>query len=190
MIERSEITIRDSWEIGSDRWIGISFYLPIDFQTSDAVRTSIAQIHHRGIELDRGGSVSRPAFLQIVLQGDRVFANVADFVGEGDDIGNSPNEYRLAALDDLRGRWTDFVIRQDVSNGDETLEIYMDGARALRLEDTVEIIPDEYYFKFGLYRSFVSRHDGPMPIQILYVDEVRMGDDARDVIVNEIRPVD
>ena len=40
------------------------------------------------------------------------------------------------------------------------------------------------------YRSFVSQHGGPMPTQIVWIDEVKMGKNQELVAINKATPVD
>ena len=90
----------------------------------------------------------------------------------------------------MRGKWTDILIHLDTAKGKEVLEVYVNGQRKAALTDFINFIPKEFYFKYGIYRSFVSRHGGPMPTQILYIDEVKLGKSADKVRVNEARPMD
>ena len=57
----------------------------------------------------------------------------------------------------------------------------------------VNFIPDKTYFKFGIYRSFISRlkdrqkmrkKEEKMPTQIVYYDEIRRGNSIEEVDFN------
>ena len=89
----------------------------------------------------------------------------------------------------MRGRWTDFVIHLD-ARGEGFMEIYMNGQRKVQTSGFIRFVPENYYVKYGIYRSFVSRHGGPMPTQIAYYDEVRIGADRASVAVSAETPVD
>ena len=64
------------------------------------------------------------------------------------------------------------------------------------LESPINFIPKETYFKYGIYRSFVSRYKnihGKMPTQIVFYDEVRRGRSIEEVDRNinpKLKPVD
>ena len=66
----------------------------------------------------------------------------------------------------------------------------MNGGKKAELADWIVFRPKEYYVKYGIYRSFVSRHGGPMPVQILYFDEVKMGRSRADAEVDPANPID
>ena len=76
------------------------------------------------------------------------------------------------------------------ARGTGLLEIYLNGERKVRTTDIIRFQPDEYFVKYGLYRSFVSRHGGPLPTQVAYFDEVSIGPDRASVEVSAERPVD
>ena len=89
----------------------------------------------------------------------------------------------------MLGRWTDVMIYLD-SRGTGTLEICLDGERTASTTNFIRFRPQEYYLKYGLYRSFVSRNGGPMPTQIVFYDKVRIGRDRASVEISMDRPVD
>ena len=72
-------------------------------------------------------------------------------------------------------------------NGDKKVEV---------LESPIRFIPEKTYFKYGIYRSFVSRYKkfyGKIPTQIVYYDEVRRGRSIEEVDRNinpKLKPVD
>ena len=65
-----------------------------------------------------------------------------------------------------------------------------------RLKSPINFKPKSTYFKYGIYRSFVSRYKGlhgEIPTQIVYYDEVRRGTSIEDVDRNinpKLKPVD
>lgn len=189
--ERSEIALNDRWSYGTDRWIGFSVYLPVDFQTSKLVNTTVGQIHQRGGPSGTaGGLPSFPPLLQLEMKGDAYAANVHLLSGSASDVRNDNRIFHLSDLTEMRGRWTDILIHFDTAGGRQRLEIFVNGAKKAELADWIVFRPQEYYFKFGIYRSFVSRHGGPMPVQILYFDEVKMGRSRADAEIDPARPVD
>ena len=68
------------------------------------------------------------------------------------------------------------------------MEIFVNNERKVRIDNFVNFWPKSYYVKYGIYRSFVSRHSGPMPTQIVWFDEVKMGNTRQAVLVNEAEP--
>ncbi len=188
--ERSEVTVRQVINPGTSRWVAYSLYLPSDFYSSPRVNTTIGQIHQRGGPTGTaGGFASFPPLLQISARGNRVDACVHILTGPDNDVRDVCQDFPLSTVSAMRGRWTDFVIHLD-ARGEGFLEIYMNGQRKAQLSGFIRFVPENYYVKYGIYRSFVSRHGGPMPTQIAYYDEVRIGADRASVTVSTENPVD
>ena len=188
--ERSELSVREKIPPGTVRWISYSIYLPNDFYSSPRVKTSIGQIHQNGGPTGTaGGLPSFPPLLQIDVKGNRVDACIHILTGAEDNIRDVCRNLPLTTVNAMRGRWTDVMIHLD-SRKTGLLEIYLDGERKAASTGFIRFRPQEYYVKYGLYRSFVSRHGGPMPTQLAFYDEVRIGNDRNAVEVSVDRPVD
>ena len=189
--ERSEISVKKRWRFGQEMWIGYSVYLPPDFATSSRVRTTVGQIHQTGGPIGRAyGLPSFPPLVQLEMIGNRYYANVHVLTGSTSNVTDRSREFPLASIASMRGRWTDIMIHLDTTNGAQVLDFYVNGKRAGGIRDFIQFKPREYYFKYGIYRSFVSKNGGPMPTQILVIDEVKMGNSVARVAVQNNRPVD
>jgi hypothetical protein len=189
--ERSEITLKKDWRYGTTQWIGFSVYVPQDFKASSKVNTTVGQIHQRGGPSGTaGGLPSFPPLMQLEMRGGSYIAGVHILTGSASNVRDNVKKFPLASINAMRGKWTDILIHLDTAKGKEVLEVYVNGQRKAALTDFINFIPKEFYFKYGIYRSFVSRHGGPMPTQILYIDEVKLGKSADKVRVNEARPMD
>ena len=189
--ERSEISLNRRWAYGADMWIGFSVYLPESFETSSRVKTTVGQIHQKGAATGTaGGLPSRPPLMQLEMRGNRYFLRVHLLSGDADNVRNDVVDFTLVDIRDMRGRWTDIAINFNTAEGEELLEVYVNGERKARHTNWITFEPESYYFKYGIYRSFVTRHGGPMPTQILFIDEVRMGASLESVMVSEAQPVD
>ncbi len=211
--ERAQYTIRKSWKYGSAQWVGFSVYLPPDFQTSARVETTFAILHQRGGPTNRTeGLLQDPPVAQFVMRGKAVTLAVHFLTGSPTDVRDETRVLPLTDLGAMRGRWTDFLLHFDTSDGRQLLEVYLNGKKRAAIPDLLSLgaeyanlpvyqreaaienfishRPKDYYFQYGIYRAFVSRHGGPMPTQVLYVDEVRMGRSIETVLVNEKAPVD
>ena len=181
--ERSEFRPDLEWLPGAPMWIEFSLFLPLDFPVSDRVKTTIAQIHQRGGPIRvAGGLVSRPPVMQMELLGDALRLTV--HVPGADNI-----HVDLAEVGAMRGVWTDFRIH--FASGDRSeLQVWLNDDLRAQVADWPSPPPDFFYFKYGIYRSFVSRHGAPMPTQIAYFDELRMGPLLVDVAPGLAVPVD
>ena len=128
--------------------------------------------------------------MQMNMKGDSYTAWVHILTGSATNVRNDVEEFHLANVDEMRGRWTDLMIHFDTANGNESLEVFVNGERRMSVSDFVNFVPKAYNFKYGIYRSFVSRHGGAMPAQVVVIDEVRMGRTSAEVMIDEQRPVD
>lgn len=189
--ERSEFTIGKSFTYGTDQWIGFSVWLPPDFRASTKVNASVGQIHQRGGPGGRaGGFASFPPLLQLDMRGDRYKATVHVLSGSADNVRDDVREFTLAPIKAMRGKWTDVVVHFDTAGGADLLEIFINGKRQAKIARFIGFQPKNYYVKYGIYRTFVSRHGGPMPTQVVVIDEVKMGNSLAAVSVDPARPVD
>ena len=180
--ERTEFRPDFEWTPGQEIWFGFSVLLPQGFPVSDQVNTTLAQIHQRGgPERRAGGRVSHPPVMQIEARGDWLSVTV--------HVPDAPNIHRnLMRLAAMRGGWHDLAIGFD--NREPRLTIWIDGQERAVVTGWAAPLPDIYYLKYGLYRSFVSRHGGPMATQIAWFDEVRVGPTRQSVRVDASNPVD
>ncbi len=210
--EWAMIRLTKTWRYGTPRWIGFSLYLPADYATSARVNTTVAMIHQQGGPTNRvDGHVDLPV-VQFNLRGDQFFANVHFLTGDRNDVRDESQDMPLGSVGAMRGRWTDILIRFDTSGGGQVLEVYLNGKRRVAIADLQQLginasdvpvyereasienfiahRPQAYTFNYGLLRAFVSRHGGPMPTQVVLVDEIRLGTKIEAVLVNENKPVD
>jgi hypothetical protein len=210
--EWAMLRLNKTWRYGTAQWIGFSVYVPADFAASPRVNTTVAMIHQQGGPTNRReGRVDLPV-VQFNLRGDAFIADVHVLTGNRNDVRDESQEKRLGTVRAMRGKWTDLLIRFDTSGDTQVLEVYLNGQQRLAIADlialgvnlsnlpvyerqaTVENFiahrPDAYTFNYGLYRAFVSRHGGPMPVQVVYVDEIRLGNRIEAVLVNAQKPVD
>ncbi|MEL7165455.1 MAG: polysaccharide lyase [Pseudomonadota bacterium] len=186
--ERSELTVKKPWRAGTDQWIAFSVYLPEDFRASSRVRTTVGQVRMRGGPTGfAGGFKSIPGVFAMEMQGNRYFLRVHVLSGPFDNVRDDNKDYNIATISEMRGRWTDFVIRLNTKSATGALELYKNGKRVVSHAYNQNYAPREYYFKYGIYRSFVSRNGGPMPTQIVYFDEVRKGKSYDKVAVERQR---
>ncbi len=210
--EWAMIRLTKTWRYGTPQWVGFSFYLPPDYASSPRVNTTVAMIHQQGGPTNRKeGHVDLPV-VQFNLRGDRFFADVHYLTGDRNDVADEGKEMPLASLGAMRGRWTDMLIHFDTSGDGQVLEVFINGTRRIAVADLEKLgldasgvtvydreavienfiahRPQAYTFNYGLYRAFVSRHGGPMPTQVVVVDEIRLGTRVEDAVVDESKPVD
>ena len=85
------------------------------------------------------------------------------------------------------GQWVDVLIHAKWSSGDDGLfTVYVNHEKKYEHAGPNIAKGDTSYFKFGIYRSFISRYTGVMgvkeaPKQVIYYDELRKGQKLTDV---------
>ena len=189
--ERSEISLDNHFFPGDNQWIAFSVFIPDNFKTSNYVSTTIGQIHQKGGPSGVAGSLpSFPPLIQLEVKGNNYRACIHILSGPANNVIDDCKYYNLSTINDMKGLWTDIQIHFDTSNKKSLIEVYLNNERKAVLRDFVNFWPESYYIKYGIYRSFVSQHGGPMPTQIVWIDEVKMGKNQELVAINKATPVD
>lgn len=188
--ERSEISVKNNNIMpGDKKWISWSIYLPKDFQTSDNVATTMGQIHRIGgpSSIERN-MPSRPPLAMFFAKRNGYMVCLFDVKSD-----KACFTQKIMSIDDMRGKWTNIVVFIDTNKETGKFRIFVNGKIRVKVDQPVVQNDAEYfYFKYGIYRSFVSKHGGPMPTQIAYFDEVRMSNkrDHVDSTQCDLKPVD
>ncbi len=188
---RSEISVSRKWYYGGNKWLGFSVYLPSDFKTSPRVHTSVGQIHQKGGPTGTAsGFKSMPPLMQKNMKGDVYHMCVHILSGDPKNVVDECKYLDIAKVSDMRGKWTDIMINFDTSDDKQIMDVYVNNTKVSSISNWINFKAKEYYVKYGIYNSFISRHGGLMPTQVLFIDEVKMGDSMESVQINEIDPVD
>jgi hypothetical protein len=197
--ERAEVKLLQNLYPESDSWFSWSFYIPEDYKTAERVTTTIGQIHQRGIvrgleDSTAGGFPSFPPLLQFGTIGNSFGATYHRITRNVTTLRDKGEFEKITTVDALRGKWTDVVVHFRPTKENGILEIYVNGKLERTVDNPMLIRPDNFYLKYGIYRSFVTReHPNVMPTQIIYFDEVRMGKTRMDVDAQlnpALKPVD
>jgi hypothetical protein len=78
-------------------------------------------------------------------------------------------------------------------------DVWIDGVQKVKiLKSPINFVPEEIYFKHGIYRSFTSKYKerkkkNKMPTQVVFYDEIRRGGSIEEVDINinpKLKPVD
>lgn len=181
--ERSEVTAENArFRPGSSTWISFLIYLPTDFKTSDYVNANLGQIHMKGgFSGTAGGYKSFPPLLQLDAKGDSYTACFHMLRGDERSISDVCDHKKIADLQRLRGKWSRVTIHLDAQTKSPKVKIFLDKQLVASFEQTLPRDPEYYYLKYGIYRSFVSKNRAPMPTQIVYYDEVKVGRSQMEV---------
>lgn len=177
--ERTELSeLKPYTPLNQPTWYAWSIWFDRTWQDISPVTTTVGQFHQR--------DSSVPAVLFIQKDG-RYYLRLESAKNL------YPNNVRTLLVDsELRGRWHRIVVFANWSTGDDgILQVWINGKQRLNLSGANTTNTTPVYFKYGIYRSFVSRVPN-RPTQIVYIDEVAKGPtrESVDFILNKrLRPV-
>lgn len=194
--ERFEFSSRPRQQPEGKQCYGYSIMLDENFQSVHPTNTDLGQVHQRGgPKGTAGGLKSFPPLIQIGAKYDRLIFGWHELTGDENNITDIKQEYFLANISDMKGVWTDLSFCLDFGN--KRMDAWVNGEKKVEiLRSPINFTPDSIYFKYGIYRSFISRYknrNGTMPTQIVYYDEVRRGTSVEkvDIYINpKLKPVD
>ena len=155
--ERHELLSTDAWS-GGEEWYHWSIYLPADWPIIYPVKTALGQFHQKG---------DHPVWM---FQNGR-----GGYQVDNQTTGETTKLTPILLDMDMRGRWSDILIHARwTDKEDGFFRVYVNGETKPRhsWSGPTRKPNRKVYFKFGVYRSFMSRRDGPEPTQIAYFDEV------------------
>lgn len=161
--ERVEQSQRQPYiALGQHAWYSWSIYLDRSWPDITPVTTTLGQFHHR--------DSPTPAILFVQRNGAYwLRIESAKSLYQGQDL------YKLADLAQMRARWTDIVVEARFSSGpDGLVRVWVNGVQRVDLVGPNTLGSTPLFFKYGIYRSFVSRVQ-QRPTHLAYWDEVRSG---------------
>lgn len=162
--ERSELSQETNLGMEGDAyWYGWFFYLPKDFPHVYPTKLTLGQFHQKK---------SWVFFM---------FQHLKDgFYIERHWNHKTKERKLLLGEDELRGRWHRIEVHAGWSRNDSGFfRVYVNGKKAYEYEGKT-MSARRIYFKYGVYRAFVSRYKGvrnvdEVPAQIAYYANVRRG---------------
>ena len=174
---RSEVIVDPVIMPGQRRWIAWSIYLPPDYRDSGAVQTHLGQVHQfRGPSGTMNGMPSNPPLLQFSEDKGSYNMCLHQLSGPADNITDRCDTYTLSTTQAMRGRWTDIVIDLNTDKSNGHLAVLVNGQTMVDIKQpVVRYDAQNFFVKYGIYRSFISRATEPLATQVVYFDEVRLG---------------
>ncbi len=175
--ERIEFAERGAAQpVGSEVWVAWSIYLPPEAPTRLATNLVLGQFHQR----DNSG----PELIFQVIDG-RYEIKMSDPTRLDDDPMNPIPDFRnvgLTSMSSMRGRWNRIMVNARWSRGgDGFIRAYMNGRQVWSYDGPTTNSNAPIYFKYGIYRSFVSRCGGPCPELTAYYADVVRGNSREEV---------
>ncbi len=167
--ERSEVVQSNpAIDLDQEYWFAWSLYVPKDFQNVYPVKAVLGQFIQEGIE-------KHPLLFQNFSGGYWMDQNQL----------NLPSQ-KLIDEPDFKGRWHDLLLHVKWSQTDQGfINVWVDDKLKFESKGKNVIGKGAIRFKYGIYRSFLSR--GPkeklLPTQVVYFDEVKWGKTRKSVII-------
>ncbi|MCJ8299667.1 MAG: polysaccharide lyase [Pseudomonadales bacterium] len=168
--ERSELSGSKDNYPGDEYWYGWSIYFPEDYPNIYPTKTALGQFHQKS---------SHPVWM---FQNSRGGYHLDDQVG-----GSTRRYYELIAEAELRGKWHKIELNVRWSkNDDGFFKAWVDGVAKVDYKGQT-MDAQKAYFKYGIYRSFMSRHKNKfnieqVPAQTVYYSNVKRGE-SRDTLL-------
>jgi hypothetical protein len=165
--------------------IAFSIMLDDSFVTMDSSPTALGQIQQKGGPKGfMEGFKSQPGVLMFHAQEGYYDFDWLYLHGSRTDIKQTDLKFRLLSLDEMKGKWTDISFCLDFAKNN--MSLWVNGKRKFNINQppTGLHLPEAIYFKYGIYRSFGSKHSGSVPTQIVYYDEIRRGSSIEEVDFN------
>ena len=198
--ERFEFSSSPGQKPNGKQCYGYSIKLAENFKPVSPTNTDLGQVHQRGgPKGTAGGLKSFPPLIQIGAKYNGMYNSLYfgwhKLTGDTNNVIDTRKDFDLAKISEMKGVWTDISFCLDYKN--KRMDAWINGKKKVEiLESPINFIPKETYFKYGIYRSFVSRYKnihGKMPTQIVFYDEVRRGRSIEEVDRNinpKLKPVD
>ena len=177
---------------------GYSLKLSKEFIDTHPTNTSLGQIHQKGGPTGTAeGLASFPPLIQIDAFLGGLHLNWHVLSGSKTNVIDRGYHYELKRLRNMKEVWTDISFCLDFEN--KRMDVWIDGVQKVKiLKSPINFVPEEIYFKHGIYRSFISKYKerkkkNKMPTQVVFYDEIRRGVSIEEVDVNinpNLKPVD
>lgn len=154
--ERSELSDSGTSATGegSEWWYGWSLYLPPDYPVIAPAKTALGQFHqHNG----------PPAFM---------FQNGAGGYWIDRNFGNTTDYVQLLTQAQMLGTWNRVEVHARWSRSDGFFRVYINGEPKYDFKGATMTMAS-VYFKYGVYRSHVSRYGKPAPTQVALFAQVQ-----------------
>ena len=196
--ERVEFSAEPQQRPVKKQCYGYSLMLSKEFIDTHPTNTSLGQIHQKGGPTGTAeGLASFPPLIQIDAFLGGLHLNWHVLSGSKTNVIDRGYHYELKRLRNMKEVWTDISFCLDFEN--KRMDVWIDGVQKVKiLKSPINFVPEEIYFKHGIYRSFISKYKerkkkNKMPTQVVFYDEIRRGASIEEVDVNinpKLKPVD
>jgi hypothetical protein len=199
--ERIELSSQPRQKPEDIQCFAYSIMLDKDFIDIHPSNTTLGQIHQIGGPSGTAGAFpSFPPIIQIEVAKGRLLFRWHELSGSASNVIDIGRDYELISLGEMKDKWTD--ISFCLNYKDKRMDVWINGIKKHEILITISFIPESTYFKYGIYRSFISKYknhekiferEDKLPTQIVFYDEVRRGNSIEEVDFNinpKLKPVD
>ncbi len=155
----------EKWEnkpasrLDHEYWYHFSVFIPKDWPASGSVNTKLGQFHQFGN--------GKPPVLFQIQRGQYIFELSNPSVRQADPMRPLPplKQISLISANAMKGRWTSVTVNANWSRTPAGfIDVWVNGAKKVGLKGPNVDRDVPVYFKYGVYRSFVSKlkSDGPL----------------------------
>ena len=194
--ERFEFSSKPRQKPKGKQCYAYSIRLDKNFKSVNPTNTDLGQVHQiGGPKGTAGGLKSFPPLIQIGAKNNDLYFGWHKLTGNVNNVIDTRIDYKLAKINEMKDVWTDISFCLDFEN--KKMKAWVNGKKKVEINQSpINFTPEKIYFKYGIYRSFISRYEsiyGKMPTQIVFYDEIRRGTSIEDVDRNinpKLKPVD
>lgn len=172
--ERIEfIDSRSNIKVGNEVWIAWSILVPADFPVPPSKNDRnilLGQIHQSGPSGPELMFFYNNHGLNLKLSNPHKL--------DDDPMRPLPNFrwVKLLSRTSMRGKWTRIMVNAKWSRAnDGWVKVWVNGTNVWNYSGATTNANDNLHFKYGLYRSFVSRCGGPCPDLTVFYKNVKKG---------------
>ncbi len=155
----------EKWEnkpasrLDHEYWYHFSVFIPKEWPASGSVNTKLGQFHQFGN--------GKPPVLFQILRGQYIFELSNPSIRQADPMRPLPplKQISLISANAMKGRWTSVTVNANWSRTPAGfIDVWVNGAKKVAVKGPNVDRDVPVYFKYGVYRSFVSKlkSDGPL----------------------------
>lgn len=168
--ERSELSQKGGRNlVESTYWYGWSMFVPVDYKNIYPTKVALGQFHQDG---------SHPVWM---------FQNGMAGLSLDDQVyGSTRKYYPLIQESDLRGKWHQIEVHARWTKGETGfMNVWINGEQKVAYSGQT-MTASKVYFKYGVYRSFMSRYRNlngvkDVPAQVVFYSNVRRADTREEL---------
>lgn len=172
---RTEVLVEQNMTTGEEYWFSFSLFLPSTFETSNTVKSTIGQIKPRGGPSgEYAGFASLPSLFQLYALGNEYNLCWQELIDPAAGT-TMCTDIKMAKIDEMKGKWTDVALHFSTSQSSGFVHVYVNGQLKGSINKPLVNYPARNFFaKYGIYNTLISRNGVPMPTQVVYFDEVKI----------------